>query len=95
MDAQSLPTDIENCHRLIATLDAKVDRTQQTLNKQAGELQRRDMELALKAKLVEEQANSVLELIDNKDRLDEKVIELNLTIEKLLKQLYGRNDVNA
>lgn len=62
MSTKSLPTDIEDCHHLIATLQSQV----------------------------EEQAHSVLQLKDNNDRLDEKVTELNLAIEKLLNQLYGR-----
>jgi transposase len=97
MDAQSLPTDIEDCHRLIVMLKAKVGQRAGELQQRAGELQQRDSELqqrdselAIQDKLVEEQAHSVLQLKDNNNRLDEKVIELNLTIEKLLKQLYGR-----
>ncbi len=70
------PDDLEACHQLIATLQAQV-------NGQATEL-------ALKEQLVQQQAHSVLELKTNNDRLDEKVTELNLKIEKLLQQLYGR-----
>ncbi len=62
MDTNSFPADIEDCHRLIATLEMHV----------------------------QEQSHSVLALKDNNDQLDKKVIELNLTIEKLLKKLYGR-----
>ncbi|MEX0794370.1 MAG: IS66 family transposase [Pirellulaceae bacterium] len=80
---KSLPHDIEDCHRLIAMLQGQLDEGKQTIDQQA-------IQLSLKEKLVEEQAHSVLQLKDNQDRLDEKVTELNLTIEKLLKQLYGR-----
>lgn len=83
MDAKPLPTELDDCHRLIATLQSQVD-------KQASELQSKQTQLALKEKLVEEQAHSVLELKENNDRLDEKLTELNLKIEKLLNQLYGR-----
>lgn len=83
MDAKGLPTELDDCHRLIATLQRQVDQ-------QASELQSKQTQLALKEKLVEEQAHSVLELKESKDRLDEKVTELNLKIEKLLNQLYGR-----
>jgi len=48
------------------------------------------IELSLKNNLVEEQAHSVLQLKEISDQLDKKVTELNLTIEKLLNQLYGR-----
>lgn len=83
MDAKALPTELDDCHRLIATLQSQVD-------KQASALQSTQTQLALKEKLVEEQAHSVLELKENNDRLDEKVTELNLKLEKLLQQLYGR-----
>ena len=97
MNSKAFPTDIEACHRLIASLELQVDQTRQTvdrqateLQQQATELQQQATELALKNKLVEEQAHSVLALKDNNDQLDKKVIELNLTVEKLLNQLYGR-----
>ncbi len=76
MDIKNLPADIEACHLMIAKLQSQLDG-------QASEL-------SLKDKLAEEQAHSVLELKENNDRLDEKVSELNLKIEKLLQQLYGR-----
>lgn len=76
MNAKQLPHDLDACHRLIASLQSQVA-SQATV-------------LAIKDKLVEEQAHSVLELKVNNDQLDEKVTELNMTVEKLLKQLYGR-----
>ena len=76
MDVKPLPNDLEACHRLIANLQSEVDS--------------HVTEVAFKDKLIEEQAHSVLELKGDKDRLDEQVTELNLTIEKLLNQLYGR-----
>jgi hypothetical protein len=83
MNAKPPPTDIDDCHRLIAKLQTQVEVEQQAIQKQVTALE-------LKQRLVEEQAHSVLALKDNNDRLDEKVVELNLTIEKLLNQLYGR-----
>jgi len=83
MKAAPLPTDIVDCHRLIATLQMKVEVEQQTIDHQATALE-------LKQKLIEQQAHSVLELKADHDRLDEQVNELNLKIEKLLQQLYGR-----
>jgi transposase len=76
MDAKPLPNDIDACHQLIAKLQSQV-----------GE---QATELSLQEKLIDEQAHSVLEVKADHDKLDEKVTELNLTIEKLLKQLYGR-----
>ncbi len=76
MDAKQLPDDLAACHDLIAKLQSQV--------------QNQATDLAVKDKLVEEQAHSVLALKAASDRLDEKVAELNLTIEKLLNQLYGR-----
>jgi len=83
MDVKQLPDDLDACHQLIASLQSEVALKQQTLDSQATEL-------ALKDKLVEEQAHSVLQLKSDRDRLDEKVTELNLTVEKLLNRLYGR-----
>jgi transposase len=83
MDAKPLPTELDDCHRLIAALQSQVD-------KQVSELQFQQTQLALKEKLVEEQAHSVLKLKGVNDRLDEKLSELNLKIEKLLNQLYSR-----
>jgi transposase len=76
MDSKILPADIEACHLMIAKLQSQLDG-------QANEL-------SVKNKLVEEQAHSVLQLKEHNDRLDVKVSELNLKIEKLLEQLYGR-----
>ncbi len=90
MDSKPLPTDIQACHRLIATLQTQVDDRQRTLQENQRILQQQATELSLKDKLIEEQAHSVLELKADHDKLDEKVVELNLKIEKLLKQLYGR-----
>ena len=90
MDAKPIPIDIEACHRLIATLQTQVKDRQQTIQENQQTLQQQATELSLKDKLIEEQAHSVLELKADHDKLDEKVIELNLKLEKLLKQLYGR-----
>lgn len=97
MKAAPLPTDIDDCHRLIATLQTQVEveqqaivRKQQTIKQQADNLQTQATALELKEKLIEQQAHSVLELKADHDKLDEKNSELNLTIEKLLQQLYGR-----
>ena len=46
--------------------------------------------LSLKEKLVEEQAHSVLELKSHNDKLGEKNIDLQLKVDKLLQQLFGR-----
>ena len=75
-DEQPLPGDIEACHRLIASLQSRTE-------EQA-------VALELKDKLVQEQAHSVLELKTVNDRLTEKNVELNLKVEKLLQQLFGR-----
>jgi len=83
MDERQLPNDLETAQAMIAALRSQVDHCDQMIQQQATEL-------SLKANLIEEQALSVLELKADTDKLDEKVTELNLTIEKLLKQLYGR-----
>ena len=90
MNAKPNPTDIEACHRLIATLQTQVEDRQQAIQAKQQAFQEQAIELSLKDKLIEEQAHSVLELKADHDKFGEKVTELKLTIEKLLKQLYGR-----
>ena len=83
MDNQALPNDLDAAHALIATM-------QSTLEEQAAALEKQSTELSLKTNLIEAQAHSVLQLKADHDKLDQEVVELNLKIEKLLKQLYGR-----
>ena len=71
-----LPNSIDACHQLIESLRLQV-------GTQANEL-------SLKEKLVEEQAHSVLELKSENDKLNKKATNLELQVEKLLNQLYGR-----
>ena len=80
---QPLPGDIEACHRLIARLQSRTEQ-------QAAAMQKQAVALELKNKLVQEQAHSVLELKTVNDKLTEKNVELNLKVEKLLQQLFGR-----
>ena len=90
MNMKPFPTDLAACHRLIATLQSQVEDGQQAIDEKQQTLQQQATELSLKDKLIEEQAHSVLELKADHDKLDEKVTELNLRLEKLLNQLYGR-----
>lgn len=85
-----LPDDLEACRRLIAQLKSQVVAREIELQHQATELQHQATELALKDKLVEEQAHSVLELKQHNDKLEEQNSELALKVEKLLQQLFGR-----
>lgn len=80
---QPLPDDIEACHRLIASLQSRTEQQTVAMQEQAAALE-------LKEKLVQEQAHSVLELKTINDKLTEKNVELNLKVEKLLQQLFGR-----
>ena len=82
-EKQPLPGDIEACHRLIASLQSRTEQQTVAMQKQAAALE-------LKDKLVQEQAHSVLELKSDNDKLTEKNVELNLKVEKLLQQLFGR-----
>ncbi len=86
----SLPDNIEACRLLIASLQSQLNAQSNELQYQSDKLQQQATELALKERLIEQQAHSALELKSSHDRLDAKVNELNLTIEKLLQQLYGR-----
>ena len=83
MDTKTLPTDIIAAHALIIQLQREAQSKQQTLVEQATALEFKD-------RLVTEQAHSLLELKSHNDKLDEKITELNLHIEKLLQQLFGR-----
>ena len=83
LNEQPLPGDIEACHRLIASLQSRTEQQAVAMQKQAAALE-------LKDKLVQEQAHSVLELKTVNDKLTEKNVELNLKVEKLLQQLFGR-----
>ncbi len=90
MDEPQLPNDLQAAHAMICALQSQVNDCDRTIQKQTTELHQKNTELSLKDNLIEEQAHSVLELKADADKLDQKVVELNLTVEKLLQQLYGR-----
>ena len=73
---ESLPGELKECHRLIANLQSQV--------------QQQATALSLKDKLTQEQAHSVLQLKADNDKLSEENVELNLRLEKVLRQLLGR-----
>ncbi len=83
MDEPQLPNDLQAAHAMICALRSQVNDCDRTIQQQTTELSLQDI-------LIEEQAHSVLELKADADKLDQKVVELNLTVEKLLQQLYGR-----
>ncbi len=60
------------------------------VEEQAAALEQKVIELSFQEKLIEEQAHSVLEVKAHHDKLEQENAELNLKIEKLLEQLYGR-----
>ena len=90
MDNKALHTDINDAHALIMKLQREVQNNLLTLEQKQLTLAEQATALELKDKLVAEQAHSLLELKGHNDKLDEKVVELNLRIEKLLQQLFGR-----
>lgn len=90
MDTKSLPTDINDAHALIIQLQREVQNNLLTLQQKQLTLSEQATALEFKDKLVTEQAHSLLELKGHNDKLDEKVAGLNLRIEKLLQQLFGR-----
>ena len=90
MDEPQLPNDLQAAHAMICALRSQVNDCDRTIQKQTTELHQKNTELSLKDNLIEEQAHSVLELKADADKLDQRVVELNLTVEKLLQQLYGR-----
>ena len=80
---ESLPGELKECHRLIANLQSQVQQQATALDQQATAL-------SLKDKLTQEQAHSVLQLKADNDKLSEENVELNLRLEKVLRQLLGR-----
>jgi transposase len=90
MSSSSLPSDLEACHLLIASLQSQVGEQAAELQNKQVELQGKLFELALKDSLIEEQAHSVLQVKAEYDKIQEQNSELNLKLEKLLHLLYGR-----
>lgn len=76
MDAKALPNDLDSAIALIQT-------QQRQIQEQAVALEQKDKQLT-------EQAHSVLEVKAVNDKLSEENASLNLKVEKLLRQLFGR-----
>ena len=87
---ESLPGELKECHRLIANLQSQVQQQATALEQQATALDQQATTLSLKDKLTQEQAHSVLQLKADNDKLSEENVELNLRLEKVLRQLLGR-----
>jgi transposase len=75
-DALPLPPDVEACHALIANLTARHAEFVSRLQSQST--------------LVGEQSRTLDELQGSREQLAQENAELKLTIERLLKRLYGR-----
>src|SRR5437867_11099969 len=74
-DATNLPKGLDACHALIAELSAR--------------LSRHELVVTEKETLLVEQATAIVDLQASREKLTEENEELNLTIQKLLVQLYG------
>lgn len=83
MDMEALRNDPETALALIQQQAA-------ALNKQDAALERQRTELAIKDKQLAEQAHGVLAVQAEHDKLKEKNAELQLQVDKLLRQLFGR-----
>lgn len=81
-EASSLPQDVPACQRLIEELSAQLEASHARLLEQQAQLHDRDT-------LVEEQAQTLDELQEARERLQRANETLELTIQKLLRQLYG------
>ena len=96
-DGTSLPQDLGTAQRLIAQLSARLqerdaqlqDRDAQLQDRNA-QLQDRNAQLRDRDALVEEQAQTVAALHQSREELQQANETLELTIQKLLQQLYGR-----
>ena len=74
-EANSLPDDLDACHRLI--------------QQQQAELESQSRQLHSRESFVEEQSRTVVELASAREKLSQENEELKLTVEKLLARLYG------
>jgi transposase len=74
-DATNLPKDLDACHALIAQLSARLSRNESVVTE--------------KETLLVEQATTIVDLQACREKLTQENEELNLTIQKLLAQLYG------
>lgn len=74
-DANSLPDDLDACHRLI-------ERQQAQIQKQAQQLHSRET-------FAQEQSRTVLELESSRQQLSREIEELKLALQKLQSRLYG------
>ena len=74
-DAPNLPKDLDICHALIAELSARLCRNESVVT--------------AKETLLVEQATTIVDLQASREKLTQENQELNLTIQKLLAQLYG------
>ena len=90
MNTQPFPDDLKTARELNARLKLQVEEREKTIDRQLAAIEQKDIELSLQSKLNEEQAHSVLEVKAHHDKLEQENAELNLKIEKLLAQLYGR-----
>ena len=90
MNTQPFPDDLKTARELNARLHLQVEERGKTIDRQLAAIEQKDIELSLQSKLNEEQAHSVLEVKAHHDKLEQENAELNLKIEKLLAQLYGR-----
>jgi len=83
MDTKPSSDDLQAAREIIASLQLRVE-------EQAAALEQNAIKISIQDKLIEEQAHSVLEVKAHHDKLQQENVELNLKIEKLLDQLYGR-----
>ena len=88
-EASSSPQDVGGCQQLIEELSAQLQASHAHLQEQASQLQEQQARLHDRDTLVEEQAQTLDELQAARERLQRENETLELTIEKLLRQLYG------
>ena len=89
-DAQVFPEDLQAARALIAALQAQAKTQAALLASKDNELSVKTSELSLKDKQLQEQAHSVLEIQADRDKLQTQNVDLELRVEKLLQQLFGR-----
>jgi len=90
IDGQVFPEDLQAAPALIATLQAQAKTHATLLGRKDEQLSIKTNELSIKDAQLQEQAHSVLEIQADRAKLQEKNVDLELRVEKLLQQLFGR-----
>ena len=85
-----MQTQVQEQALTIGKQESTIGKQKSTIGKQESTIEKQTSDLSLQNNVVQEQAHSVLELESDNDRLQKQNAELELKVEKLLRQLFGR-----